>query len=186
MVQPEEDQDAVYAVIAGDVTLGCETENGRTVPLLQFTEGDVCGVVFQSPAIRAACFLQITGRSAILDRIPMSAIDDLNARNPAFHRAFQELLLNRLAGALAHVAALASLATDEHLRLHLAERAHLHPGHLVLDTEEELAAWLGVSRVHVAGLLRPLFRSGLIERRSTGRGIVVPDPSKLARGVRST
>lgn len=171
----------VYVVVKGEVSLGYEMADGRHVPLLPFDEGEVCGIVFQSPRIRDACHLQVTSRYAILDCIPITFIDRLNERYPAFRQRYQELLLDRVADALAHVVALATLTTDEHLRLRLADRARLHPDHLVQDTEEELAAWLAVSRSRVATLLRPLFEAGAIEHPRVGRGIVVPRPDDLAQ-----
>jgi CRP-like cAMP-binding protein len=81
------------------------------------------------------------------------------------------------------VSRLGEMAYDhvtERLAHLLARLASLSEEHLVTETHDHLAWWIGTSRAKVTKELNEFRRRGLITYEPHGRGIVVLDPHRLA------
>lgn len=179
IVRPGEGCHAVYIVISGQMSLGWDTEDGQHVPLLEYGPGGICGPVLATPRLAAMSYLEVTSQTALLLRLPMAAVNRLKDDLQSFRQAYEELLLERLAESFDRITSLVTLTAEEYLARRLAARARGYGSRTVPDTQEELAAWLGVTRGRVATLIAIMLHDGLIEHPPAGRGILVPDPDLL-------
>lgn len=167
--------DGLWLIEAGTVTLCRIDAEGGTTVFAVLGGGDLFGEL----AHFAEVPLQVDALAesdAVLVRIDALLVDRLLASEPALARLLLRSLANQLRGALDRIDSDRTLAADARIARALVEMARREGSELAL-TQQELADYVGVSRVTVGQVLRKLAQMGWI---SVGyRQLVVRDFAAL-------
>lgn len=184
VIRQGEQVTCLFFVTQGAVRLSAVTREGREVVVALLGAGQVfgeCALLGSASPVEA----RVIGRTEVVS-LPVPLLRDVLERHPATAEELLRLVASRLhrtARALGE-----TLASDVPTRLsrRLLDLAEEH-GERTADgieiqvpiTQEELGRMVGASRESVNRTLGGLVAHGLV--RTSGRTVVIPDPSALER-----
>jgi CRP-like cAMP-binding protein len=169
-----------YVILGGAVRFYLLLENGQRITLGMKRAG---GVALPGPSLPPCAMdlcMEVVQDRTRLCRLPAEYVRRLVSLYPRFAlEAYDAMAL----WCMEFIERLGEMAYDhvtERLAHLLARLATLSDEHLVTETHDQLAWWIGTSRAKVTKELNQLRRLGLIAYEPRGRCIVVRDPQRLA------
>lgn len=167
----------LVVVVSGWLEIGLTSHGGRRLVLDQMTAGDTCGLaglLHTHPSLQDAR----AGVDSVVLLLPRAAITESVRTLPGFAEVLLHLLADRVRALLSAYAnrALITLAPRVATLLLRLTRG-LGPEPALQQSQEDLAAMLGVTRQALSPVLKQMERDGLIELAY--RRLRVLDPAGL-------
>jgi CRP-like cAMP-binding protein len=169
-----------YVVLSGAVRFYLLLANGQRITLGMKSAG---GVALPGPSLppsgMESC-IEIAQDRTLLCRFSPEYIRHLVSMYPRFALEVCDAMATWCTEFVVRLGEMAYDHVTERLAHLLARLAILSDDHVVTETHDHLAWWIGTSRAKVTKELNAFRRLGLIAYEPYGRGIVVPDPHRLA------
>jgi CRP/FNR family transcriptional regulator, cyclic AMP receptor protein len=172
---------AVYGLSQGHARVLRSSQPGMTVTIAEMRPGDLWGMSFLARVEPKFTTIEFQSSYAVVYVFPEGAVQGVFDRHSGLAYRLVEYLFTCLEEARDRIEELATLTVDQRVAQYLADRASRHPRGLVMDTQVEMAHVVGASRETVNRAVRRLLESGMVRHAGTGRGLIVPDPSRLQR-----
>jgi CRP-like cAMP-binding protein len=170
---------AVYGLYKGNARVLRSPQPGMTVTVAEMRPGDLWGMSFLARVEPKFTCIEVQSPYSVIYVFPEEAVRRVFDRNSGLAYRLVEYLFACLEEARDRIAEMATLTVDQRVAQYLAGKASQHPRGLVLDTQVEMAHVVGASRETVNRAVRRLLETGLVQHAGTGRGLIVPDPSRL-------
>lgn len=173
--------DSFYIILAGSVTIGLSTDEGREIILNKLSPGDIFGeITMFDQAERTTDAYAVAGTKLIsIDRENFLGFLD---KNPALYREIVAFLCRQLRHFSGHVENLVLSNSFERLvaKLVLVAKTNGQNRSAVIETSQsDLAKMLGLSREVVNKNLQELRIKNLLELKR--KKIYIPDVEKLGQ-----
>lgn len=172
----------VYLVATGTVKISIEDDAGQEVVIALIRGGDVFGeLALFDEGTRSATVTALT--ETIAFALASRDFTDVLQRNPAAMRQLLALLARRVRASTGHIEDLVFLDLPGRVAKCLVDQNELLGGDgVVALTQEDIAHFVGATRVAVNRVLVDLERRGLVK---LGRGsIAIGDAAALRREIR--
>jgi CRP-like cAMP-binding protein len=171
----------VYGLYQGQARVIRTSPSGTTVTIAEMHAGDLWGMSFLGKVTPRVSSIEFLSSYAVVYDFPEHAVRRVFTRHADLAYRLVEYLFMCLEQARDRIEEMATMTVDQRVAQYLAEKASRHPRGLVLDTQVEMAHVVGASRETVNRAVRRLLQSGQVCHAGTGRGLIVPDPDRLAR-----
>jgi CRP-like cAMP-binding protein len=168
-----------YVVLTGAVRCSLLSSDGNKVTLGTIRPGMAFWLEPTDAQLIATFCGEILVDDTQLCRLPYHFVRQLMARDPRFAIEMYDVIYAWCATFRDRLAELAHDQVSTRLAHLLGRLAAADDRHTVMETHDELAWWIGTSRVRVTKELHGLRERGLIDYRPHVRGIQVPDPQRL-------
>lgn len=172
---------AIYGLYQGNARVLRSSRPGMTVTIAEMRPGDLWGMSFLARVQPKFTTIEFQSTYAVVYVFPEAAVQGVFDRHSGLAYRLVEYLFTCLEEARDRIEEMATLTVDQRVAQYLADRASRHPRGLVMDTQVEMAHVVGASRETVNRAVRRLLESGMVQHAGTGRGLIVPDPSRLQR-----
>ncbi len=171
----------VYLLATGTVKISVPEEGGQEVVVALARGGDVFGEIsLFDGGPRSATVTALTETTALA--LANRDFTDVLERNPPAMRALLALLARRIRHSTGHIEDLVFLDLPGRVAKCLLDQSELESDGKVRLTQEDVAGFVGATRVAVNRVLVDLERRGLV---ALGRGrIDLTDPAALRREIR--
>jgi CRP/FNR family transcriptional regulator len=170
-----------FAVLRGAVRWYVLSPRGQKITFASQHEGDVCLPLPPEKVSTVPYEIEALEHGTTLCWFPQQYMRDLILEHPACAAEALDTALSWVDDACARLTELVFDQVAERLAHLLARLASTNERHLVRETHDELAWWIGTSRENVTRELNRLRQFGLITYEPYARVLVVPDPQRLAQ-----
>jgi CRP-like cAMP-binding protein len=184
-VTPDAAPDCCYLIVRGSVRFFLLSGDGRKITLGEQRAGEVFWLAhsnqfpFAGEVENATPCAEVLDDRTVLCTIPYQHVRRLMAAYPSFTLALAEQIYRWNVEFCGRIWELANDSVITRLAHTLARLARENGEHVVTDTHDELAWWVGTSRARVTKELHRLRSLGCIEYRPHQHAIQVLNPEQL-------
>jgi CRP-like cAMP-binding protein len=169
-----------YVVLTGALRFYRLLENGQRITLGMKRAGGVALPGSAQPSTALELCIEVVQDGTVLCRFLPEYIRQLITAHPRFALEAYDAMAQWCTEFSVRLGEMAYDHVTERLGHLLARLAVLSDKCVVTETHDQLAWWIGTSRAKVTKELNEFRRLGLITYEPYGRGILVPDPHRLA------
>jgi CRP/FNR family transcriptional regulator, cyclic AMP receptor protein len=171
VVQEGEPADCMYWVLAGELAVFVDDQEGKTFELDRLHPGEYFGELVLASSVRTASVRTLT--EARLCRLNRSGLEALLSEKPRLALEIVRLLSARIVRLTAQARNLALVNVYSRVRSFLLDRARVHEGGSRVDglSQQALAEQLGASKSMVNRVLKDLEVGGYI--RTSRRQVIL-------------
>jgi CRP-like cAMP-binding protein len=179
-IAPEVDgRRPVYALTGGGARLSSVSATGREFTVMECTAGDLLGLMFLDPEVRACNAITATMDDTMVYCFSVDCFRQFLVLHPDAAVSALGVLGRQLADMSENLTDLALHDAKTRLAHNLARLARGNEHRQVSATHAELAALVGTAPERVTKLLGTLRKEKLVIYEPHQHGIVVPDPDQL-------
>jgi CRP/FNR family transcriptional regulator len=169
-----------FVVLRGAVRWFVLSPKGQKITFSTQHGGDVSLPLPPGRVTKVPYEIEALEHGTMLCWFPRQYVRDLILTHPSFAAEALDTALSWVDEVCERMTELAFEQVTERLAHTLARLASMSDRHMVHETHDELAWWIGTSRENVTRELNRLRQCGLITYEPYARVVAVPDPQRLA------